>query len=201
LLIAPSSPKAHSNLSPTDKSIWDNAYFEEYDGHASLPTWEVLTEKQFKSLSKGIKALPSMVIATTKYNECNHPKRAKYRIVVLGNHDYHTWSKEFTVAPVMSQLELRLLTSLAMFHKTTLKNCDIKQAFVQSSLPEDETYYVRPPHGCPCSLPNTYWHFLRSLYGLHHAPKLWFEKLSRPFTIYGIKEFTYIPLYICGHSY
>jgi len=44
--------------------------------------------------------------------------------VVLGNLDYHNWSKASTAAPVMSQLELRFLTALAVFHKRTLKNCD-----------------------------------------------------------------------------
>jgi len=71
-----------------------------------------------------------MAIATIKYDEFNRPKRAKYRIVVLGNLDYHNWSRADTNAPVMSQLELRVLTSLAIANKRVLKNCDIKQAFV-----------------------------------------------------------------------
>jgi len=111
-------------------------------------------------LSKGRKALPSMAISTIKYDANNKPKRAKYHIVVPGNLDYHQWSKESTAAPVMSQLELRLLTSLAIYHKRTLKNLDIKQAFVQSSLPPTEEYFVRPPIGCPKSVPGTYWKLL-----------------------------------------
>jgi hypothetical protein len=54
----------------------------------------------------------SMAIATIKFDENNHPKHAKYRLVVLGNLDYHTWSKESTAAPVLSQLELRFVTLL-----------------------------------------------------------------------------------------
>jgi hypothetical protein len=96
-----------------------------------------------------------MVIATIKYDEFNRLKHVKYRIVVLGNLDYHNWSKESTKAPVMSQLELRILTSLAVFHKRVLKNCDIKQAFVQSHLPPEEQYFVKPPVGCPRSKPGT----------------------------------------------
>jgi hypothetical protein len=107
-----------------------------------------------------------MAIATIKYDAFNQPKRAKYHIVVLGNHDYHTWSKAATTALVMSQLELQLLTSLAVFHKRVLKNCDVKQALVQSLLPENETYFVKPPVGCPKSSPGTYWKLLYSLYGL-----------------------------------
>jgi len=75
----------------------------------------------------------------------------------------------------MNQLEPRLLTLLAIYHWRTLKNCDVKQAFVQAPLPPTEEYFVRPPVGYPKSTPGTYWKLLRSLYGLKRAPKLWFE--------------------------
>jgi hypothetical protein len=175
-------------MDSSDKEIWDAAYCEEYDGLASIPTWEVLSESQFKLLSKGCKPLPSMAISTIKYDSYNQPKRAKYRIVVLGNLDYHNWSKASTAAPVMSQLELRFLTALAVFHKRTLKNCDVKQAFVQSSLPPEEEYFVRPLVGCPKSPPGTYWKLIRSLYGLKRAPELWFEKLSSHLKSMGLKS-------------
>ena len=160
-------------MNDNDQSIWNAAYDEECDGLMTLLTWEVVSEAEFKHLSKGMKALPTMAIATIKYDAHNRPKQVKYRIFTLGNHDTHLWSKDATAA-VLSQLELRILTSLAVF----LKNCDIKQAFVQSYLPPTEQYFLRPPVGCQCSTPGTYWHSLRSLYGLWHAPKLWFEKLS-----------------------
>jgi hypothetical protein len=175
-------------MTPQDKEIWDTAYSEEYDGLASIPTWEVLSESQFKLLSKGRKSLPSMVISTIKCDANNLPKQTKHRIIVLGNLDYHNWSKESTAAPVMSQLELHLLTSLADFHKHTLKNCDIKQAFVQSSLPPQEEYSVPPPVGCPKSSPGNYWKLLRSLYGLRHAPKLWFEKFCSHLINMGLRN-------------
>jgi hypothetical protein len=175
-------------MSHNDQNIWNAAYDEDYDGLAGIPTWEVITESQFRQLNKNVKALPSMAISTIKYDENNRTKRAKYRIVVLGNLDYHQWSKESTAAPVMSQLELRLLNSLAVYHKCSLKNCDIKQAFVQSTLPTNKEYYVRPPVGCPCSPPGTYWRLIRSLYGLRQAPKLWFEKLSSHLKYMGLSN-------------
>jgi len=198
-LIAPASLKQHSKLSSQDKLIWDAAYDEEYDGLNSIPTWEVISEQQFSQLSTGAKSLPSMAISTIKYGENNRPKRAKYRIVVLGNLDYLQWSKEATTAPVMSQLELRLLTSLAVYDKCTLKNCNVKQAFVQSSLPPTEEYFVRPPVGCPRSPPGSYWHLIRSLYGLHRAPKLWFEKLSMHLKSMGLLSSSNSPCLFFGH--
>jgi hypothetical protein len=197
-LVAPSSLKTHSSMSSSDKAIWDDAYFEEYDGLASIPTWEIFTEAQFKALGKGVKALPSMAIATIKYDAFNRPKRAKYRIVVLGNHDPHTWSKDSTAAPVMSQLELCLLTALAVSKRRVLKNCDVKQAFVQSHIPENETYFVRPPSGCPKSKPGTYWRLLRSLYGLRRAPKLWFDTLSNHLHSMGLHSSPNSPCLFMG---
>jgi len=139
-----------------------------------------------------------MAISTIKYDANNKPKCAKYRIIILGNLDYHQWSKESTAAPVMSQLDLHLLTSLAMYHKQTLKNCDIKQAFVQSFLPPTEEYFVRPPTGCPKSNPGTYWKLLRSLYGLKRAPKLWYEKLSSHLKGMGLKSCDNCPCLFVG---
>jgi len=75
-LIAPTLLKAHWNMDPNDKSIWDVAYDEEYDGLVYLPTWEVVSEAQFCQLSKGKHPLPTMAIATIKYDENNRPKRA-----------------------------------------------------------------------------------------------------------------------------
>jgi hypothetical protein len=125
-VLPPTSLKAHNKMDSNDKAICNAAYAEEYDGLESLPTWEVISEDHYKQLSKGKRAHPTMAIATIKYDENNCPKRAKYRLVVLVNLDYHTWSKESTAAPVLSQLELRLLTSLAVYHCRVLKNCDVK---------------------------------------------------------------------------
>lgn len=129
-----------------------------------------------------------MEIATIKYDQFNKPKRAKYCIIVLGNLDYHNWSKEATAAPVMSQLELMVLTSLAVYHKRFLKNCDIKQAFVQLTLPDDEIYVVKPLVSCHRSAPGTYWRLLHLLYGLCRAPKLWYERLSSHLCSMGLQQ-------------
>ncbi len=61
-----------------DKIIWDATYDEEYDGLDSLLTWEVITDDRFLQLSKGNRALPTLAIATKKYDANNRPKRAKY---------------------------------------------------------------------------------------------------------------------------
>jgi hypothetical protein len=65
-------------MDPSDKLVCDQAYDEEYDGLISLPTWEIVSEAEYRQLSKGKRALPMMAITTIKYDEHNKPKRAKY---------------------------------------------------------------------------------------------------------------------------
>ena len=69
---------------------------------------------------------------------------------------------------------------------------------MQSSLPDTETYFVRPPHGCPRSPSGTYWRLLHSLYGLRRAPKLWFEKLSNHLLSMGLKNYPNSPCIFVG---
>ena len=147
----------HNTLDPNDKEIWDASYREEYEGLQVLDTWTLLSEQEYSTLKHIYGTpLPSMAIDCIKYDADGTPKRAKYRIVALGNLDSHEWTKDECFAPVLSQLKLRILVSLAIHNRRRLKNCDIKQAFCQSCLPNSEKYVVRPPPGCPLTPRNTY---------------------------------------------
>ena len=86
--VSPSTLKDHSDMSTKDKSIWDAAYMEEIDGLRNRQTWEVITDAEYRRIKHKVKAtLPSMAISTIKCDESGKPKRAKYRIVALGNLD------------------------------------------------------------------------------------------------------------------
>ena len=69
-----------------------------------------------------------------------------------------------------------MLTALAVHNIRVLKNGDIKQAFVEATLPEHENYVLRPPAGCPRTPPKTYWLLKRTLYGLKRSPHHWYTK-------------------------
>ena len=53
----------------------------------------------------------------SKKDQDGNPIRCKYRLVVLGNLDPNNWSKSDCFAPVLSQLELRLLQTIAVISK------------------------------------------------------------------------------------
>ena len=114
LLEAPSLLK-HDKLYPDDKLVWDSAYHEEYQGLVDIDTWELITDEQYQT-SKAIlgRLMPTMATAVIKKDGEGQPVRAKYRIVVLCNLDPHSWFKSDCFAPVVSQVELRLLIVIAV---------------------------------------------------------------------------------------
>ena len=196
----PRNLRSHHTLIASDKDIWDQAYMEEYLGlHDKTKTWEYISEKQYQALRPVIgNALPSMAISTIKRDEHGAPCRAKYRIVVLGNFDQHHWTTTDCFAPVMSQMEMRLLLAIAVQHRCLPKSGDFVQAFCQSFLPDDEQYICRPPPGCPITPPNTYLLLKRTLYGLKRSPKHWFDKATAAFTSLGLKPCANAPCLFTG---
>lgn len=180
----------HNKLSETDQGIWDAAYAEEYYGFLkNLPAWSSITERQYQmNKEKYGPTLPTMALSTIKYDENGLPKRAKYRIVALGNLDPHLWSKTDCYAPVMSLMELRFITALAVRRNRTLKSGDVKQAFCQAKLPPGENYVLRPPHGCPLTPKQTYWLLHRTLYGLKRSPRHWFDKAASLLKQIGLSQ-------------
>ena len=184
-------PKLHEHytLSPKDKEIWNEAYREEYFGlHNDTNTWQYITEDEYQNMKSILgRPLPTMAISKIKRDSQGNPIRAKYRIVVLGNLDPHTWSKSDCFAPVLSALELRLLLAIATHSRVIPKQCDAVQAFCQTTLPPDEQYVCTPPKGCPITPPKTYLLLKKTLYGLKRSPRHWYETAKKALLAIGLQ--------------
>ena len=84
---------------------------EEYSALQALGCFQVISETGYKTLTKLFgPAIPSMAISCIKMDKFGNPKRAKYRIVALGNHEERDWTKQDCYAPVTNLLEVRTLT-------------------------------------------------------------------------------------------
>ena len=98
---------------------------------------------------------------------------------MLGNKDPTNWMQADCYAPVVAQWMVQLLAALSIKFRSTLKQGDCKNAFVQAKLPEGEVTIVCPPVGCPHSDIDTYWCLRKSLYGLKQDPKHWYNLISK----------------------
>ena len=172
-----------------DHQIWIQSYSEEYE--SIRPNFEIMTKSQYLAWLKdhpNQPALPTVCPLTVKTDSMGNPDRAKSRICVMGNFETRQWTPGERYAPVIPAPIVRLLTSLAIRHGTTLKQGDCKNAFTQADLPEDEAYVLTPPPGCPFSPPGTYWRLTKSLYGLSRAAKHWFDLYSSTLQQIGLTQ-------------
>jgi hypothetical protein len=112
-----------------------------------------------------------MCILSIKKDEMLNPLRAKSRIVVLGNHEDRVWSKPEKYAPILRPDTLRLLVSMAIERRHTLKQGNCKNTFCQGVLPADEIMIVKPPIGDSDAENDEYWLLKRTLYGLCCSPR------------------------------
>ena len=97
--------------------------------------------------------------------------------MVLGNLDKHNWTKHDCFAPVMSQLEFRLLISLIVQFKLEPRQGDFTQAFCQSTLPTPEAYVCSPlPHNCSITRKNIHLLLQKRFYELKRSSKNWHKK-------------------------
>ena len=189
----------HKSLNPKDKEIWDEAYAEEYKGLLDLPCWVTISESEYKQNRHKLgRLLPTMAISTIKYDEFGKPKRAKYRIVALGNQEQHPWLRSDMYASVMNLLEVQILTALCVRNKCTLKSRDVKQAFCQATLPDNKQYVLCPPPGCPLTPPNSYWLLKRTLYGLRRSPRHWFNRATKLLCGIGMTPLPHAPCIFVG---
>ena len=139
-----------------------------------------------------------MCVLTIKPDEMLRPHRAKSRILVLGNHEDRIWTKSEKYAPVLRPDTLRLIVSMAIQQRRTLKQGDCKNAFCQGILPPDEITIVKPPIGDPDAKKDEYWLLKRTLYGLRRSPKHWYDKIRKILTSLGLQQNAYDPCLFSG---
>ena len=198
-MVAPVLSK-HHKLSPNDRKIWDDSYAAEYEGLVDVDTWQVINEQEYQLLKRTTKitTVPTMAISVIKKDGEGKPVRAKYRIVALGNLDTYLWTKQDCFAPVLTQLELRLLISIAAKFGCIPRQGDVSQAFCQAFLPPNEKYVCIPPSGCPITPPNSYWLLQKTLYGLKRSPRHWYNLAKKLLLSLGLQSTPHSPCIFHG---
>ena len=111
--------------------------------------------------------------------------RYKARLVVRGDQQKASFSRDNTFAPVIDWPTVRLLLNLSIQHKLHTVSIDFKNAFVQSDLPEP--FYVNLPQGYGTGQRDKVLEVTKSLYGDCRAPRLWYDYLREKLEQIGLK--------------
>ncbi|GJS06055.1 zf-CCHC domain-containing protein [Tanacetum coccineum] len=80
-------------------------------------------------------------------------------------------------APIARIEAIRLFLAFASYMDFTVYQMDVKSAFLYGTI-EEEVYVSQPPGFVDPEFPNRVYKVEKALYGLHQAPRAWYETLS-----------------------
>ena len=189
------------DTSNPDIQVWMDSYKEENQGLINHEVYEKISKNQYLSLRrvrKILKAILSMCVLVMKNNKDGKPLRAKSWIVVLGNFEDHLYQKSQRYAPVLKYSSLRLLKTKAVGDKQILKQGDCKNAFCNSTIPDNEVTVIRPPIGDPAFQEDEYWLLKKTLYGIRQFPHHWYNMIKGILLNMGLKDSPHDPCLLSG---
>nr|GEV16554.1 hypothetical protein [Tanacetum cinerariifolium] len=102
--------------------------------------------------------------------------RNKARLVTQGHTQEEGIDYEEVFAPVARIEAIRLFLAYAFFMGFMVYQMDVKSAFLYGTIEED-VYVCQPPGFKDPDHPNKVYKVVKALYGLHQAPRAWYETL------------------------
>ncbi|GJT57455.1 putative ribonuclease H-like domain-containing protein [Tanacetum coccineum] len=152
------------------------------------PSWiEAMQEEllQFKlqevwtlvDLPNGKRAIGSKWVFRNKKDERGIVIRNKARLVAQGYTQEEGIDYDEVFAPVARIEAIRLFLAYASFKDFVVYQMDVKSAFLYGKI-EEEVYVCQPPGFEDSDFPDRVYKVEKALYGLHQAPRAWYETLS-----------------------
>ncbi|GJS12199.1 putative ribonuclease H-like domain-containing protein [Tanacetum coccineum] len=152
------------------------------------PSWiEAMQEEllQFKlqevwtlvDLPYGKRAIGTKWVFRNKKDERGIVIRNKARLVAQGYTQEEGIDYDEVFAPVARIEAIRLFLAYASFKDFVVYQMDVKSAFLYGKI-EEEVYVCQPPGFEDPDFPDRVYKVEKALYGLHQAPRAWYETLS-----------------------
>uniref|UniRef100_A0A2N9H7L1 Integrase catalytic domain-containing protein n=1 Tax=Fagus sylvatica TaxID=28930 RepID=A0A2N9H7L1_FAGSY len=150
---------------------WCTAMNEEFEALQHQGTWVLVPQPPSKNIV-GCKWVYKL-----KYNSDGTIARYKARLVAKGFHQQYGVDFDETFSPVVKPPTVRLILSLAVSLGWSLRQLDVKNAFLHGTLKE-EVYMTQPQGYVDPKHPSHVCKLIKSIYGLKQAPRAWFESFT-----------------------
>ncbi|GJR88535.1 putative ribonuclease H-like domain-containing protein [Tanacetum coccineum] len=154
----------------------------------SDPAWvEAMQEEllQFKlqkvwvlvDLPKGHRAIGTKWVYRNKKDERGIVIRNKARLIAQGHTQEEGIDYDEVFAPVARIEAIRIFLAYASYMGFMVYQMDVKSAFLYGQI-EEEVYVCQPPGFEDPDHPNKVYKVVKALYGLHQAPRAWYDTLA-----------------------
>ncbi|GJW86846.1 putative ribonuclease H-like domain-containing protein [Tanacetum coccineum] len=128
-------------------------------------------------LPHGKRAIGTKWVYRNKKDERGIVIRNKARLVAQGYTQEEGIDYDEVFAPVARIKAIRLFLAYASFKDFIVYQMDVKSAFLYGKIKE-EVYVCQPPGFEDPEFPDRVYKVEKALYGLHQAPRAWYETLS-----------------------
>ncbi|KAK1698168.1 hypothetical protein QYE76_014865 [Lolium multiflorum] len=150
---------------------WKKAMDDEYTALMDNKTWHLVPPSSNKNL------IDCKWVYRVKKRADGTVERYKARLVAKGFKQRYGIDYEDTFSPVVKAATVRLVLSVAVSQGWSLRQLDVKNAFLHGVL-EEEVYMKQPPGFVDPRFPHHICKLDKSLYGLKQAPRAWYARLS-----------------------
>ncbi|GJX04606.1 putative ribonuclease H-like domain-containing protein [Tanacetum coccineum] len=154
-----------------DDESWVEAMQEELLQFKLLNVWTLV------DLPHGKKVIGTKWVFRNKRDQRGIVVRNKARLVAQGHRQEEGIDYDEVFAPVARIEAIRLFLAFASFMGFTVYQMDVKSAFLYGTI-EEEVYVNQPPGFVDPEFPTRVYKVEKALYGLHQAPRAWYETLS-----------------------
>ncbi|KAJ9550670.1 hypothetical protein OSB04_014715 [Centaurea solstitialis] len=128
-------------------------------------------------LPKGHRAIGTRWIFRNKKDERGIVIKNKARLVAQGYTQEEGIDYDDVFAPVARIEAIRLFLAFASYKRFKVYQMDVKSAFLYGKI-EEEVYVCQPPGFEDPKFPDKVYKLRKALYGLHQAPRAWYDTLS-----------------------
>ncbi|GJV37049.1 putative ribonuclease H-like domain-containing protein [Tanacetum coccineum] len=128
-------------------------------------------------LPYGKKVIGTKWVFRNKRDERSIVVKNKARLVAQGFRQEEGIDYDEVFAPVARIEAIRLFLAFASYMGFTVYQMDVKSTFLYGTI-EEEVYVHQPPGFVDLAHPNKVYKVIKALYGLHQAPRAWYETLS-----------------------
>ncbi|GJY65327.1 retrovirus-related pol polyprotein from transposon TNT 1-94 [Tanacetum coccineum] len=169
------STNRDSTVSPSVSTARQS--FTNVDNLPTDPLMPDLEDIRLVDLPKGKHAIGTKWVYRNKKDERGIVVRNKARLVAQGYTQEEGIDYDEVFAPVARIEAIRLFLAYASFMGFIVYQMDVKSAFLYGTI-EEEVYVCQPPSFEDPQFPNKVYKVEKALYGLHQAPRAWYETLS-----------------------